>query len=82
MNPNLTETRVYALSANSFSHALMPLGLAFRLYDAFSSAVQRKCTCLVLRSLAGKGGLPLLGLVMGGIIAYTNNSCNLSLPVI
>lgn len=37
----------------------MPLGFAFRLYDAFSAAVQRKCTCSVAFSLAGKGGLPL-----------------------
>lgn len=52
------------MSASSFSQALIPLGLAFRLYDAFSSAVQRKCTCLVLRSLAGNGGLPLPRLVV------------------
>ena len=51
------------MSASPLSHAEMPLGLAFRLYDAFSAAVQRKCTCLVLRSLAGMGGLPR-GLVM------------------
>lgn len=37
----------------------MPLGFAFFLYDAFSAAVQRKWTCWVARSLAGKGGLPL-----------------------
>jgi len=56
----------YALSASSLSHAEMPLGLAFRLYDAFSAAVQRKCTCWVAFSLAGRGGRPLprLGLSM------------------
>ena len=48
-----------ALSANSLSHADMPLGFAFFLYDAFSAAVQRKCTCSVARSLAGRVGLPL-----------------------
>jgi hypothetical protein len=74
-------TRCYgALSANSFSQAEIPLGLALRLYDAFSAAVQRKCTCLVLRSLAGNGGLPLgLGWFMGLIMVYTNSSCNRSL---
>jgi hypothetical protein len=54
----------YALSARSFSQALIPLGLALRLYDAFSVAVQRKWTCWVARSLAGRGGLPLLAVVM------------------
>ena len=48
------------MSARSFSHAEMPFGFAFRLYDAFSAAVQRKCTCLVDRSFAGSGGLPRL----------------------
>ena len=60
-------TAHYALSASSFSHAEMPLGLALRLYDAFSCAVQRKCTCLVLRSLAGRGGLPRF---LGWFMAY------------
>ena len=77
----MTERSYGALSASFFNQALMPLGLALRLYDAFSAAVQRKCTCLVLRSLAGNGGLPL-GLVMGLIMVYTNSSCNLSYPVI
>jgi hypothetical protein len=49
----------HALSARSFNQAEIPLGLAFRLYDAFSAAVQRKCTCSAARSLAGIGGLPL-----------------------
>ncbi len=67
----------YCLSARSFSQALIPLGFALRLYDAFSAAVQRKCTCSVARSLAGRGGLPLpcFGAVMGGLYAYTNNPC-------
>jgi hypothetical protein len=51
------------LSARPFSQADMPFGLAFRLYDAFSAAVQRKCTWWVARSLAGMGGLPLGRLV-------------------
>ena len=49
----------YALSASSLSHAESPLGLALRTYDDFSVAVQRKCTCLVARSLSGNGGRPL-----------------------
>ena len=73
----MTERSYGASSASFFSQALIPFGLAFRLYDAFSAAVQRKCTCLVLRSLAGNGGLPLgLGCVMGRIMVYTNSSCN------
>lgn len=72
----------YALSARSLSHADMPLGLAFRLYDAFSCAVQRKCTCSVLRSLAGMGGLPRFLGVMAGLYAYTNNPCNLPFGMI
>lgn len=69
----MSVTDCYALSASPFSHALIPAGLALRLYDAFSCAVQRKCTCSVPRSLAGKGGLPrFLGWFMGRIIAYTN----------
>ncbi len=61
-------TEIHSLSARSFSHALIPFGLAFRLYDAFSVAVQRKCTCSVPRSLAGKGGLPLfLGWFMAAL---------------
>ena len=67
----------YDLSARSFSQRDMPLGLAFRRYDAFSSFVQRKCTCSVARSLAGLGGAPLrFGLVMVLIMVYTNSSCN------
>jgi hypothetical protein len=62
----LTDGFAYALSASSLSQALIPLGLALRLYDAFSAAVQRKCTCSVAFSLAGFGGrpTPLLGLSM------------------
>jgi hypothetical protein len=73
-----------ALSARSLSQALMPFGLAFRLYDAFSAAVQRKWTCAPAFSLAGKGGRPLprLGAFMGRIMAYTNNPCNPSLGMI
>jgi hypothetical protein len=60
---------VYALSANSFNQAEMPLAPAFLRYDDFSAAVQRKCTCLVPRSLAGKGGLPrFLGLSMPALL--------------
>jgi hypothetical protein len=71
-----------ASSASFFSHADMPFTPAFRLYDAFSAAVQRKCTCLVPRSLAGKGGLPLRLAFMAGIMVYTNSSCNPSLSMI
>lgn len=68
----MTDAGVHALSAKSLSHAEMPLGFAFRLYDAFSCAVQRKCTCSVARSLAGRGGLPrFLGCVMSLIMGYT-----------
>ena len=57
------------MSASPLSHAEMPLGFALRLYDAFSAAVQRKCTCLVLRSLDGMGGLPrFLGWFMEDIV--------------
>lgn len=53
---SMTDRSVY-LSANSLSHAERPLGLAFRLYAAFSCGVQRKPT----RAVAGflRGGLPL-----------------------
>lgn len=68
--------RGYALSASSLSHAEIHLGLAFLRYDAFSAAVQRKWTCAVAFSLAGRGGLPRFGLSMGRIMAYTNNPCN------
>ena len=75
--------RNYDLSASPFSHSESPKGLALRLYSAFSAAVQRKCTCLVLRSLAGKGGLPLfLGWFMALIMGYTNNPCNPPFPPI
>ena len=66
----------HASSASFLSQAEIPLDPAFFLYDAFSAAVQRKCTCLVPLSLAGKGGLPLRLGVMGGLYAYTNNACN------
>ena len=66
----MTDRSYGASSASFFSQALIPLGLALRLYDAFSAAVQRKCTCLVLRSLAGMGGLPL-GLGFMAAIVYT-----------
>lgn len=49
----------HALSASSFSQADTPFGRAFRLYDAFSAAVQRNSTRSEARSLAGTGGLPL-----------------------
>jgi hypothetical protein len=63
----------YCLSARSLSQAEIPLGFALRLYDAFSAAVQRKCTCSLALSLAGLGGLPLrFGLSMGRIMGYTN----------
>lgn len=55
----MTDSCPQSLSARSFSQAEIPLGFALRLYDAFSCAVQRKCTCIVARSLAGMGGLPL-----------------------
>jgi hypothetical protein len=71
-----------ASSASFFSQADMPLAPAFRLYDAFSAAVQRKCTCLVPLSLAGKGGLPLRLAFMAGIMVYTESSCNPSLGMI
>ena len=68
----------------NISQALIPFGLALRLYDAFSCAVQRKCTCSVARSLAGRDGRPLprLAVVMAGLYAYTNNPCNPSLVMI
>ena len=78
----LTDRSYGASSASFFSQALIPLGLALRLYDAFSCAVQRKCTCLVLRSLAGRGGLPLLAVVMVDILSHKNSSCNPSLALI
>ena len=58
-DPDAARRRRYALSARSFSQADMPLGLALRLYDAFSSLVHRKWTCWVARSLAGFLGAPL-----------------------
>jgi hypothetical protein len=61
----------YALSARSFSQADMPLGFALRLYDAFSAAVQRKWTCWVARSLAGRGGLPLFDVLSMPILCHT-----------
>lgn len=61
--------RVQALSASSFSQAEIPFAPAFFRYDRFSVAVQRKCTCSVPRSLAGKGGLPrFLGWFMGALL--------------
>jgi hypothetical protein len=74
-NPSFGRTS-QASSASFFSQALIPFGLAFRLYDAFSVAVQRKWTCWVARSLAGRGGLPLLAVVMGDILSHKNSSCN------
>jgi hypothetical protein len=72
-----------AESASPFSQAEIPLGLALRLYDAFSCAVQRKCTCAVARSLADLGGLPLFGaVVMADIMPTQNSSCNPSLRMI
>jgi hypothetical protein len=71
-----------ASSASFFSQADMPLAPALRLYDAFSAAVQRKCTCLVPLSLAGKGGLPLRLAFMAGLYAYTKKTCNPSLGMI
>lgn len=72
------------LSAKSFSQSESPFSaaLAFRLYSAFSAAVQRKCTCLVLRSLAGRGGLPRFLGVMAVIMGYTKKTCNPSLDMI
>jgi hypothetical protein len=52
----------YSLSASPLSHAERPLGLALRRYSDFSAFVQRTWICSVARSLAGKGGLPRLGL--------------------
>ena len=78
----MTERNYGASSASFFSQAEIPLAPAFRRYDAFSAAVQRKCTCLVLRSLAGNGGLPLgLGLVMR-LIVHTRKSLTQSLPLL
>lgn len=76
--------RTYQASSASFlSQADMPLGLAFRLYSAFSAFVQRTWICSVARSLAGKVGLPrFLVVVIARIIAYTNNPCNPSLGMI
>ena len=78
----MTDGNAYASSASFFSQADMPLGLALRLYDAFSAAVQRKCTCLVARSLAGRVGLPRLGGVMADILPTQQSSCNPSLGMI
>jgi hypothetical protein len=45
--------------------------------------VQRKWTCLVPLSLAGRGGLPrFLGWFIGPDYTSTQNSCNPSYPVI
>lgn len=79
---NAYSYRAQALSASSLSQAEMPFGFAFRLYSAFSAAVQRKCTCLVLRSLAGKGGLPLRVAFIDWIMVYTQSPCKPSYPVI
>ena len=64
----MTDLAHQALSARSLSHADMPLGLAFRLYDAFSAAVQRNST----RAVAGflMGGLPLGRLSMSELCPY------------
>jgi hypothetical protein len=64
-----------ASSASFFSLADMPLSPAFRLYDAFSAAVQRKSTLADALSLAGKGGLPpfRFGLSMAGKCTHENN---------
>jgi hypothetical protein len=48
-----------ASSASFFSQALIPLSPAFLRYEAFSAAVQRKCTCLEALSLASFFGAPL-----------------------
>jgi hypothetical protein len=72
-----------ASSASFFSQADMPFAPAFRLYDAFSAAVQRKCTCLEALSLAGFFGAPLrLGGVMTDILPTQNSSCNPSFGMI
>jgi hypothetical protein len=72
-----------ASSASFFSQADMPFAPAFRLYDAFSAAVQRKCTCLEASSLAGFLGAPLrLGGVMVDILPTQNSSCNPSFGMI
>lgn len=60
----------YSLSASPLSQAEMPRAPAFFRYDAFSALVQRTWICSVARSLAGKGGLPRLGLSMP-IFDYT-----------
>lgn len=78
----MTDRNDYALSASPFSQAEMPCAPAFLRYEAFSAAVQRKCTCLVPLSLAGKGGLPLRLAFMGRIMVYTKSSCNPSLGMI
>ena len=78
----MTEGSDYALSASHLSHAERPLGLAFLRYEAFSAAVQRKCTCSVPRSLDGRGGLPRLLGVMFDILPTQKCSCNPSLGMI
>lgn len=62
------EAQEEAESAKPFSHADSPLRPAARLYAAFSAFVQRTWICSVARSLAGKGGLPLLGAFMAAIM--------------
>jgi hypothetical protein len=69
---------IQASSASFFSQVEMPLGLALRLYSAFSAFVQRTWICSVALSLAGKVGRPLprLSAFMALIMGYTNNPCN------
>jgi hypothetical protein len=72
-----------ASSASFFSQADMPRSPAFLRYEAFSAAVQRKCTCLEALSLASFFGAPLrLGCVMADILPTQNSSCNPSLGMI
>lgn len=80
----MTETVSQDLSASSFSQAEIPFGLAFLRYDAFSAAVQRKCTCSDALSLGGFLGAPRLRLVLSihRIMGYTNNPCNPSLGML
>lgn len=72
MSVPIFEGNAQSLSARSFSQAETPFGLAFRLYDAFSAAVQRNSTRSEARSLAGTGGLPLgrLGFSMPELCPY------------
>jgi hypothetical protein len=82
MAPTFGCSESQASSASFLSHAEMPFSPAFFRYDAFSAAVQRKCTCRVARSLAGSLGRPLLAVVMGDILSHKNSSCNPSLGMI